>query len=525
MSGPIPNTEMQPPRPRPSRRVRPKSLLTRPLGLEGWVHLEAPLLAALVTEAPLLLVGKHGTAKSFLLERLAQAMKLEYRFYNASLLNYDDLVGIPVPTSDQTALRYISTPTAVWEAEVVFLDEINRTRPDLQNKLFPLIHERRVQGVDLTRLRYRWAAMNPPALDADSESSENYVGAEPLDPALADRFAFILEVPDWDSLTGSEQRSILLDQFKGRHEFPVSIDALLSSARTELERLQADPPSVMTEYLIAFASQRGETGHRLSPRRLSTLMRNILAVHASRIALQQAAQPRNAKEPVEVDTETSVWTAVQHSQPSIAQTGRLDRHGLRAAHRHAWQLVGLDENDPWKSLLTIKDPVKRFIKAVETPGTLSDDALGQLALDAVAGLPDKAKRTAFALAAYLRLSEHHTPQAMVIETLATLVRPVLQPGNRTIATQTAALQPAPGMPVLTTREQLEYRNAVAAMTSGLATQDAASDPRRSNFRINLLEALLPDGYVITSPKTTVEYFDHLWDALSLDATHSDVERR
>jgi hypothetical protein len=57
MSGPIPNTETQTPRPRPFRRVRPKSLLTRPLGLEGWVHLEAPLLAALVTEAPLLLGG------------------------------------------------------------------------------------------------------------------------------------------------------------------------------------------------------------------------------------------------------------------------------------------------------------------------------------------------------------------------------------------------------------------------------------------------------------------------------------
>jgi MoxR-like ATPase len=312
-------------------------------------------------------VGKHGTAKSFLLERLAQAMKLEYRFYNASLLNYDDLVGIPVPTSDQTALRYISTPTAVWEAEVVFLDEINRTRPDLQNKLFPLIHERRVQGVDLTRLRYRWAAMNPPALDADSESSENYLGAEPLDPALADRFAFILEVPDWDSLTGSEQRSILLDQFKGRHRVP-GLDRRAALECQDRVRAPAGGPAVHHDRVpdrVRVAAWRN--GASSVPRRLSTLMRNILAVHASRIALQQAAQPRNAKEPVEVDTETSVWTAVQHSQPSIAQTGRLDRHGLRAAHRHAWQLVGLDENDPWKSLLTIKDPVKRFIKAVETP--------------------------------------------------------------------------------------------------------------------------------------------------------------
>jgi MoxR-like ATPase len=47
------------------------SLLTRPLGLLGWEKLEPVLLAALTTREPLLLIGKHGTAKSFLLERLA----------------------------------------------------------------------------------------------------------------------------------------------------------------------------------------------------------------------------------------------------------------------------------------------------------------------------------------------------------------------------------------------------------------------------------------------------------------------
>ena len=124
--------------------------------------MESVVLAALASEDPLLLIGRHGSAKSFLLERLAKALKLDYRFYNASLINYDDLVGIPVPTEDQRSLRYISTKTSIWDAEVVFIDEINRTRPELQNKLFPIIHERRVQGIALERLRYRWAAMNPP---------------------------------------------------------------------------------------------------------------------------------------------------------------------------------------------------------------------------------------------------------------------------------------------------------------------------------------------------------------------------
>ena len=45
-----------------------------------------------------------------------------FRFYNASLINYDDLVGIPLPDETQTSLRYITTPTAIWDAEVVFVD-------------------------------------------------------------------------------------------------------------------------------------------------------------------------------------------------------------------------------------------------------------------------------------------------------------------------------------------------------------------------------------------------------------------
>jgi hypothetical protein len=54
----------------------------------------------------------------------------------------------------------------------VFLDEISRCRPATQTKLFSVVHEKRVQGMALPKLRYRWAAMNPPLtarsdLDAD----------------------------------------------------------------------------------------------------------------------------------------------------------------------------------------------------------------------------------------------------------------------------------------------------------------------------------------------------------------------
>jgi MoxR-like ATPase len=112
------------------------------LGLHGLSRLAPVLLAALVTGEPLLLIGPHGTAKTLLLTRIAVALGLSCRHYNASLLNFDDLVGFPLPDGDK-GLRYVTTPSAIWGAGAVIFDEISRCRPDIQNKLFPIIHERK----------------------------------------------------------------------------------------------------------------------------------------------------------------------------------------------------------------------------------------------------------------------------------------------------------------------------------------------------------------------------------------------
>lgn len=88
--------------------------LLRSLAIVGWDHLEAVVLAALAAEAPLLLIGPHGAAKSLLLVRLAEALGLACRHYNASILNFDDLVGFPVPNG--RTLEYLQTPATIWDA-------------------------------------------------------------------------------------------------------------------------------------------------------------------------------------------------------------------------------------------------------------------------------------------------------------------------------------------------------------------------------------------------------------------------
>ena len=118
------------------------------LGLQGLEGIAPILVAALATEESLLLISPHGTAKSLLPTRVAAAPRSEFQHYNASLLRFDDLLGFPMPGKDGR-LEYIKTPAAMWSAGAVIFDEISRCRPEIQNKLFSIIHERKVQGIAL----------------------------------------------------------------------------------------------------------------------------------------------------------------------------------------------------------------------------------------------------------------------------------------------------------------------------------------------------------------------------------------
>ena len=466
-------------------------LLARPLGLLGWDHLEAVLLAALATQEPLLLIGKHGTAKSFLLERLAQALRLDYRFYNASLVNYDDLVGIPVPNADQTALRYISTPTAIWDAQVVFIDELNRTRPDLQNKLFSIIHERRVQGVPLQRLRYRWAAMNPPP-SASGEDDEVYLGAEPLDPALADRFAFLIEVPDWCDLSDSDKNTILLDQFRGRHEFPLEITDLVARASAVYETFCANPPD-LCGYFNALETQLRKAGTRLSSRRVPMLLRNALGIHAARLTLASlGGTPAEAS-----DWEPSLFLAINHGHPAQA-AGPLDRGALLGLHRLAWNITGLKDNDPWRQLLNIADPVDRVLAASRVDFLLSETDFSSLVIEAVAAQTTPELRTALALVLYLKLRSGKSIAATAAETLASQLERVLAPANATHQVYGT---------------QLTKCREVSNICSGLG-----HSPRDQHSR-NLLQSFLPSGFTAIEPTAVLNRFRALWHSFGIEELH------
>ena len=341
------------------------------LGLVGLASIEAPLLAALVTQNPLLLIGVHGTAKSLLLTRVASALGLQFRHYNASLLNFDDLVGFPLPGKDGK-LEYVKTPASIWGAGAVIFDEISRCRPDIQNKLFPIIHERMVQGILLDDLRFRWAAMNPPSTDEDDNG---YAGSEPLDAALADRFAFVVQMPRWETFTPEQQLAVIrAEETPVRLEDAQFLSDLIDRTRQIMVTLQESFAEGAAEYVQTALALLAQAGLILSPRRANLLYRGVLAVNAATLAIDPDATASDA-----------TLMALRSSLPQRAQGIAIPELKLLAAHREAMRTIRLATNDPLRAILCASSPLKRIQLAVQATGlgkgefsTVTADALAQL---------------------------------------------------------------------------------------------------------------------------------------------------
>ncbi len=368
------------------------------LGLHGLSHLDAPVLAALATESPMLLIGPHGSAKSALLERLAAALGLAHRHYNASLLSFDDLVGFPVPEGE--GLRYLRTPATLWDAQSVFLDEISRCRPEVQNKLFSIIQEKRVQGLALASLRYRWSAMNPPAVaDATDEDADVYAGSLPLDPALADRFAFVLSLPALEDLPPEARRSVI------RSGLPASAAAATAAAATaqlptmvtrcrELAALVAAAQGEwITAYTAALVVPLREAGLGISGRRAAMLAANIAAAHAARRVLGDATDAENGRGVTLAD---SALVALRVSLPHRAQGKAVDAGVLATIHRQAVDAAGQAHDDPELArILDETHPVRRVGLALQAekkqPGRVPRHTMSLLVSDALAAQPKQAR--------------------------------------------------------------------------------------------------------------------------------------
>lgn len=365
-----------------------QSTYLKTLGVYGYNRVEPIVLAALVSGDPLLLIGKAGTGKTYLLNSLSEALQLEHRHYNASLINFDDLIGFPYPDKDYSEIRYLETPATVWQAQSVLIDEISRCRPEHQNRLFSLIHERRIQGMVLPRLRYRWAAMNP--CDLDQGDGEFYEGSQALDQALADRFAFVIEVPDWDELSDGDRRLVADPRGEGvLSDDGGQLAQRLQQAERIFAKLLKDFPAGIQQYALGIGTLLGGSGIRLSPRRVRQLTRNLLAV----TAVKGGA----------VD-ERLFRLALETSLPQAAWGKKPDEAVLRSAHQAAWEAAFGSDEEKWLNSYMLEPKLHRRIKKLLEDRPDADTAT--LAVTRTLATEPAERGAAFAFALYPVALEH-----------------------------------------------------------------------------------------------------------------------
>ncbi len=391
--------------------------ITESLKIYGWKHLDAVILAALATESPLLLIGPHGTAKTLLVERIAQALHLEFRHYNASLLNYDDLVGIPLPDETKQKLEFVTTPGAIWDAGFVFFDEISRCRADLQNKLFPIIHERRVIGMPLDTLQFRWAAMNPPSPDEpdfDDLSSDIYLGSEPLDPALIDRFPFVIPVPNWRDLE-KEDRRRMLSFAQTEDDEILDLTQLIEDCRDGMLAVEHEYGEWLGDYVIYLMDLLYRSKLPQSPRRARMLLRSMVAVHSARRLLSDDV----------IDMDVSAEIALLYGLPQTATEVPPTPTLVVAVHRQAWEISTKLEHDGWRQVLEEEDAVQRILIAEELG--FNDEELGQLITQALGAYKAESRKISLAVAMYLSFRNRRKLTPAAWEPITKLITRVMQP--------------------------------------------------------------------------------------------------
>ena len=389
--------------------------ITGTLGILGWDHLDAVLLASLATEAPLLLIGPHGTAKSLLVERMAEALNTEMRHYNAALLNYDDLVGIPLPNKEGTNLFFVKTPSTIWGTGFVFFDEISRCRADLQNKLFPIIHERRVIGIKLDELKHRWAAMNPPAPENPdiTQTGEYYLGSEPLDPALTDRFSFVIPVPNWGDLTKEDRMALVAWEAKDQDES--DLIEMISACAALIPELESRFSPWLSDYVVSLMDLLEQAQLAQSPRRARMLARSVVAVHAARMILEGE----------DVDAEDSAELALIYGIPQTATEVPPSQVKLIALHKQAWEMAQYLEDENWRQVMSEYDMAQRVALADQLG--FDDEDMSRLITQTIGTENSDSRQVGLAVAMFLAFSKRRNLEPSAYEPLAQLSSHVLAP--------------------------------------------------------------------------------------------------
>jgi len=120
-----------------------------------------------------LLTGDHGVGKTQIIRREAHRQGVVVKYFSCATLDpwcatldpWTDIVGVPIPIDAEAGpegkrLLFVQ-PQALRDAELLFLDEFNRSAPKVLNAMMEAIQFHTINGEPLPKLQMVWAAVNP----------------------------------------------------------------------------------------------------------------------------------------------------------------------------------------------------------------------------------------------------------------------------------------------------------------------------------------------------------------------------
>lgn len=165
------------------------------VGIIGWEKNSTPMIVSLLTGYGCYFIGAPGTGKTFAAKQVANHLLCQsVSVIDGSKADWEELVGpYDAKAYAEGRLEYMKTPQSIWDRVILFIDEANRADTKIQNGMLELMRENLLCGM-ATAIEYKWAASNP-------LSDE---GTQPLSEALADRFMFVLPIPDLLSMSDKQ---------------------------------------------------------------------------------------------------------------------------------------------------------------------------------------------------------------------------------------------------------------------------------------------------------------------------------
>ncbi len=271
-----------------------------------------------------------------------------------------------------------------------------------------------IQGVALDALRFRWAATNPPP-EASEVSDDLYEGVERLDPALADRFSYVVRLPGFNDLSDADRSDIIRgigdritpDAAVRLREAVETTRSLIPTVRRHIE----DPT---VSYLLALAPRLTSANVTIGGRRAATLARNLIAVWAARLVLGRETG------------EAAFISGVLASVPDIVRR-HVPRSTLLAAHKSAWAVGALPKTDPREILASVLDPVERALLSITLPG-VTPEIRGE-ALCSALGAARKHEAEILSWLLLPRLLSGTVVPGTALETVADIVSVVARGGH------------------------------------------------------------------------------------------------